>query len=201
MRWMLTLVALLQTAPLPPAYPRPGTTKLFENSRVVVWDIAWLKQQYPLHRHIYPLVGVYYSPGDRIIVSTEGNRRPVSTNAWDVPFQNAGVTHIEEGASEKPLKAVFIEMKDPAPQPADAIPAAPPAFPAGAGKQMTDNERTTAWEFVPPPAPGATHRHTFDAVTVAFSGTTPKVAFVTKGTVHTGEDAGGADRLYVFEIK
>lgn len=50
MRSILTgLVLLLQAAPLPPAYPRPGASKLLENDRVVVWDIAWLKQQYPLH--------------------------------------------------------------------------------------------------------------------------------------------------------
>ena len=80
MRWTIAvLVFLLQAAPLPPAYPRPGTAKLLENDRVVVWDISWLKQQYPLHRHIYDLTGVYYTDGDRVIVSQAGERRPVST--------------------------------------------------------------------------------------------------------------------------
>src|SRR3954467_12514050 len=95
----LVMVALfaLQSASLPPAYPRPGATRILENDRVVVWNISWLKQQYPLHRHIYDLVGVYYSPGDRIIVSVDGTRRPVSTKAWDTALQSRGVTHIEEG--------------------------------------------------------------------------------------------------------
>src|SRR4051794_13591842 len=97
---------ILQAGELPAPYPRPGTTKLFENPRVVVWDISWLKQQYPLHRHTRALVGVYYSPGDRTIVSTQGARRPVTTPAWQTVFQQAGVTHVEEGASDIPLRAV-----------------------------------------------------------------------------------------------
>jgi hypothetical protein len=153
MRWMLTgLVLFLQAAPLPPAYPRPGTTKLFENNRVVVWDITWLKQQYPLHRHIYDLVGVYYSPGDRIIVSQDGTRRPVSTKAWETAFQLRGVTHVEEGASDAPLRAVFVEMKEPAAIGVVDTAATPPAFPAGSGTQLRDNERSIVWEFVPAPS-------------------------------------------------
>src|SRR6185503_9407685 len=57
------LSLLVQTPPpnLPPAYPRPGVTKILDNDRVQVWNIAWLKSEAsPLHRHIYDLVGVYY---------------------------------------------------------------------------------------------------------------------------------------------
>ena len=65
----LTLAFLLfaqaQTYPLP--FERAGTTKLLANDRVDVWDIAWLKQAYPTHRHIYDFAGVYYTNGDRII--------------------------------------------------------------------------------------------------------------------------------------
>lgn len=203
MRWMLTgLVLFLQAAPLPPAYPRPGATKLLEKDRVVVWDIAWLKQQYPLHRHIYDLVGVYYSPGDRIIVSQDGTRRPVSTKAWETAFQLKGVTHVEEGASDAPLRAVFVEMKEPAALGVVDTAATPPAFPAGSGTQLRDNERSIVWEFVP--APGAVaspHRHVRDAVVVSFTGVTPRVSFAARGTVHTDEGTTGADRAYVFELK
>src|SRR5258705_12910466 len=108
---VFALLFLLQTPALPPAYPRPGATKMLENDRVVVWNIAWLKQQYPLHRHIYDLAGVYYAAGDRIIVSVDGTRRPVKTAAGDIAFQRSGVTHIEEGASDAPLRAVFFEFK------------------------------------------------------------------------------------------
>jgi hypothetical protein len=205
MRWMLTaLILTVQAAPLPPAYPRPGATRIFENDRVQVWDIAWLKQQYPLHRHVYDLIGVYYSPGDRIIVSESGARRPVSTAAWNTAFQRRGVTHVEEGASDVPLKAVFVEIKDEQPRTgSDAgAGAAAPAFPADAGKQLVDNDRATIWEFVPAPGPAASpHRHVHDAVVVSFADEKPRVSFITRGTVHTDDGASGAARLYVFEIK
>src|SRR5437868_13439534 len=115
MRWIISAVVLLaQTTSLPPAYPRPGTAKLLENNRVLVWDISWLKQQYPLHRHPYDLTGVYYTDGDRTIVSESGERLPVHTAAWDTAFQLKGVTHFQLGCSDSPLRAVFVEMKEPA---------------------------------------------------------------------------------------
>ena len=201
MRWMVTgLVLLLQAPPLPPAYPRPGTSKLFENNRVVVWNITWLKQQYPLHRHLYDLVGVYYTDGDRIIVSQAGERRPVSTKAWETAFQLKGVTHIEEGASDAPLGAVFIEMKEPSASGVVDAASAPDAFPAGLGTQLRDNERSILWEFVPPPH-ALPHRHLRDAVVIAFTSLMPRVSFTTRGTVHSDEGAAGAERVYVAELK
>ena len=205
MRWMLvSLVALLQTGPLPPAYPRAGTTKLFENDRVVVWDITWLKQPYPLHRHPSDMTGVYYADGDRIIISEKGERRPVHTKAWDTTFQLKGVTHAEEGASDAPLRAVFAEMKEPSASgvvPAEIAETTPVAFPAGGVTPLRDNERSLLWGFVPPPPAGA-HRHLRDAVVIAFKGQKPTVSFTTRGTVHNNEKgAGGADRLYVIELK
>jgi len=98
------LSVFIQTAPanLPPAYPRTGAVKILDNDRVQVWNIAWLKgQPSPLHRHLYDLVGVYYEPGDRMIISPEGAKRPVSTKAWDIAFQRAGVTHIEEASATR----------------------------------------------------------------------------------------------------
>ena len=201
MRWMLVaLVTLMQATPLPPAYPRPGATKLFENARVVVWDIAWLKQQYPLHRHRFDLTGVYYTDGDRIIVSERGERRPVHTKAWDTAFQLKDVTHIEEGASDAPLRAVFAEMKEPSASGVVDTATTPVAFPAGGVKPLRDNERSILWEFAPPPAPGA-HRHLRDAVVITFTGQKPTVLFTSRGTVHNEEGAAGADRVYVIELK
>ena len=202
MRWMIaTVLLLLQAAPLPPAYPRPGATKIFENSRVQVWNISWLKQQYALHRHLYDLIGVYYTNGDRVIVSTDGARRPVSTKAWDTAYQLRGVTHIEEGASDSPLNAVFLELKEDAPTGQVDTTTTPPAFTGGEGKQLRDNERATMWEFVPAPAAGTAHRHIRDAVTVAFTGVTPRVSFIQRGTAHADEGTVRADRVYIVELK
>jgi hypothetical protein len=195
----VTLLSLLQAA-LPPAYPRPGASKVFENARVVVWDIAWLKQAYPLHRHQSDLTGVYYTDGDRIIVSESGERRPVHTKAWDTAFQLKGVTHTEEGASDAPLRAVFVELKEPSASGVVDTATAPAAFPAGGVKPLRDNERSLLWEFAPPPA-AAAHRHLRDAVVITFAGRKPTVSFTPRGTVHNEERAAGADRLYVIELK
>ena len=136
MRWIATVMVLgVQAAALPPPFPREGATKMLDNDRVQVWDVAWLRRQYPLHRHVYDLAVVYYSPGDRIIISTTGERRPVSTPAWDITFRRRGLTHIEEGTSDPPLRAVFLEMKD-EPRPDVLDTDGTPPFPAGIGKQL-----------------------------------------------------------------
>jgi len=204
MRWIAAalLAFVVQAAPanLPPAYPRPGSVKILDNDHVQVWNIAWLKDQpTPLHRHVYDLVGVYYEPGDRMIISPEGNKRPVSTKAWDIAFQLTGITHIEEGVSDSPLRAVFVEMKQPGPYGTDAGGGAA-AFAGEGATQKLDNERVTVWEFAGQPPPRA-HRHMRDAVAVAIDGRNPRAVWVPRGTVHADEGVGSAPRIYVFELK
>src|SRR5204862_6142756 len=97
----------------------------------------------------------------------------VQAAAWETAFQLKGVTHIEEGASDTPLRAVFVEMKEPSATGAVDTSAGPAAFPAGAGKQLRDNERSILWEFVPPPVAKA-HKHQSDAVVIAVTGKSPK---------------------------
>jgi len=195
-------VLVAQSQDLPPAYPRPGATSLFENDQVIVWNIAWLKQAYPFHRHRYDHVGVYYSPGDRIITSMEGERRPVSTQAWNISYQLAGVTHAEEGASDEPLRAVFVQIKRP-PRPGEAPVGGEAAFPTDAPTQRLDNERVTVWDYeATGGAAGSRHRHAADAVVVSFGeGRAPSVRWVARGTVHETDLDAGATRTFVFEIK
>ena len=185
------LILLVQTPLLPPPFPRDGTTKLLENDRVVVWDVSWLRQAYPVHRHIYDYAGVYYTSGDRTIVSERGTRSPAATAAWDTFFFRRGVTHSEEGASDEPLRAVFVEFKEPNPLgSADA--------PSTLGKKVRESERVVIWEFVPAPSP---HSHARDAVVVSFMNIKPRVTFVPRGTTHNDEQTGAADRTYIFELK
>lgn len=190
-----------QTQDLPPAYPRPGATSLLENDHVIAWDIAWLKQAYPFHRHRYDHVGVYYTSGDRVITSTEGERRPVSTQAWNISFQLAGVTHSEEGASDEPLRAVFVQIKRPPRAPGQPA-VGQGVFPADAPTQRLENERVTVWEYGAGAPVGMSHRHAFDAVVVSFGADGgPSVRWVDRGTTHDGDVPSGATRTFVFEIK
>lgn len=200
MRVVLVVLALLGLQqPPPPPFPRPGASLLLENDAVRVWDIAWLKQSYPLHRHPYDMTGVYYQSGDRVIISPEGERRSTHTEAWGVTFQRTGLTHSEEGASDVPLRAVFIEMKRGAG--ADTSSPRPGYLPVGSIGQPLDNDRVTVWEYGADSGATSPHRHARDAVVVSFDERArPRVAFFAAETSHEA-DAPGAARSFVFEIK
>jgi hypothetical protein len=202
MSWLLAALALLLQQSFPQAYPRPGATRMLENDRVIVWNISWLKQAYPVHRHVYDHVGVYYEPGDRIITSTEGERRDVHTEPWNISFQLRGVTHAEEGASDEPLRAVFIQMKQ-EPRETGSAEVAQPSFPADGPSQRLDNDRAIVWEYgAATSAPGGTHRHAHDAVVVSFDAAgSPQARYVERGTVHETDLTAGSARTFVFEIR
>jgi len=198
---LLLLVATVTAQPsgLPPPFPRPGTTLLLENDAVAVWNVSWLKQQYPLHTHRYDLVGVSYAEGDRIITQGNAPGRLVTTKAWVFQTNRANVTHVEEGASDPPMRAVLIEVKTAAPRPPVAPP--PDGLHQVAGAPVWENDRAAAWVVMPGSA-APVHRHAGDAVELTFDGsTTPKAAFLVAGTTHTGPAPGEGWRAYIFEIK
>jgi len=213
MRWLLVVLSLMGAATprsaraqaeptYPPPFPRPGTVLMLDNERVLVWNISWLKQEYPVHRHQYDHVGVYYTAGDRIITSLEGERRASHTEPWNITFQPVGVTHAEQGASDEPLRAVFVQIKD-GPRADAAAPAAEPVFPVGGPTQRLENARALVWEYGPASsvAAPATHRHAHDAVVVSFGSAGPEVTYVPRGTRHDTDVRAGSSRTFVFEIK
>ena len=195
---LLLSVVASQAAELPPPFPRPGTTSLLENDVVAVWNVSWLQQQYPLHTHRYDLVGVSYAEGDRIITQGNGPGRRVPTKAWVFQTNRANVTHVEEGASDPPMRAVLIELKTSAPRPAAAEPA--DGLRQVAGAPAWENNRAAAW-VVMPGSSAPLHRHVGDAVELIFDGSTPTATFVPAGTVHAGPAPGESGRAYIFEIK
>lgn len=189
-----TFAQTAQTFPQP--FDRDGATKVFENDRVIVWDVSWLPIAYPTHRHLYDYAGVYYTNGDRVVVSPEGVRSPTHSTAWSTFFFRRGVTHSEEGVGTDTLRAVFLELKEPAP-----VSAADTAS-AGLGRKVRESNRLVIWEDIAAQdkQPSA-HRHERDAVAVAFSGQKPQITFVPRGTVDQGRETAGADRTYYFELK
>src|SRR5687768_1964977 len=197
---LLLVIVAGQAAELPPPFPRPGTTKLLENDVVAVWDVSWLKQKYPLHTHRYDLVGVSYVEGDRIITQGDRPGRLVNTKAWVFQTNRANVTHVEEGASDPPMRAVLIEVKPPAPRPASEEPADGLRKVLGA-PVWDSNNRAAAW-LIAAGAPAATHRHVGDAVELIFAPSAPpKATFVPAGTVHAGPTPPEGGRAYIFELK
>lgn len=187
---------------LPPAYPRDGASKLLENQDVIVWEISWLKQEYPVHQHRFPHTGVYYSAGDRIITSAEGEARDIHTDAWNISFQPAGVTHTEAGVSDEPLRAVFVQIKRPVGEKA-GLESDLPSFPHNGPLDRRANERIRVWEYNEqfPGSADELHRHDHDAVVVWFdAGIRPNVHFIARDTVHSKEIPSAAVRVFVFEI-
>jgi hypothetical protein len=201
---VLLLFALLagQTPQHPPPYPRPGTTQVFENDVITVWDVAWLKQKYPLHTHRYDLIGVSYVEGDRIITQGDAAGRLTTTRAWVFQSNVAGNTHVEEGASDPPMRAILMEVKTAAPW-TDVAEAAD-GLRQVVGPPSWENRRTFAWA-IPPGTAAPAHRHVRDAVELVFSGatpaTTPKVSFVPAGTLHAGPGPEAGGRVFIFEIR
>ena len=197
----LLLLAVLagQAAPYPPPFPRPGTTKILENEAVAVWNVSWLKQQYPLHTHLYDLIGISYVEGDRIITQGTAPGRLTNTKAWVFQTNRAGVTHVEEGASDPPMRAVLIEVKAAAPRPAAAD--ISDGLRQVVGPPAWENNRAAAW-LVAGGTSAPSHRHVGDAVELTFDETnSPKAEFVAAGTVHSAPAVGAGGRAYIFEIK
>lgn len=207
MRMPIVLVLLFavlgQAAPqYPPPYPRPGTTRVVENDVIAVWDVAWLKQKYPLHTHRYDLIGVSYVEGDRIITQGDAPGRLSHTEAWVFQSNVAGNTHVEEGASDPPMRAILMEVK--APPPATDVAEPPDGLHQVLGAPSWRNKRSDAWA-IPPGTAAPSHRHVRDAVELVFTAatpaTTPKVNFVPAGTVHAGPTPEAGGRVFIFEIK
>ena len=186
----------------PPPFPRPGAVKMLENPRVQVWNVAWPKgQTTALHRHLYDMTGTYYASGDRLITAVDGSKRPVSTKAGGIIWQRTGLTHIEEGTSDEPLRAVMIELKQDGPEKQVDQSSNETAFSGDGGMPTLDNDRVTVWSYTRPERGAATHRHTLDAVVVWMEGATPHAGYVARGTSHSEEAIGPATRATIFELK
>jgi hypothetical protein len=143
------MMAAVAAQSYPPAFPRTNATKLLETDRFVVWDIVWPKgQPTPLHRHVYDQVGTYYAAGGRVITTPDGTKRSAMTEIGALSGTQKGTTHIEEGTTDPPLRAVFIELKQEkgsgVPEAAGEVPA---AFPREGARSLRDDERVAVWDY------------------------------------------------------
>ena len=196
----LAAVFLLGGQSYPPPYPREGTKPLIDNARAQVWDVSWPKgKPSGLHRHLYDMTGLYYWPGDRIITAVDASTRNISTKAGQIQWQLKGITHIEEGTSDDPLRAVMIELKGDGPSGKVEKTAGVTASTAGT-MPLLDNERVTVWSYTKPPQ-AVSHGHAMDTFVVWTEGRVGHAVFLPAGTVHTEEPIGGAAKATIFELK
>jgi hypothetical protein len=205
MRLIAALISLLavagQSKTYPVPYPREGTKALVDNARAQVWDVSWPKTASPpgVHRHLYDMTGLYYWPGDRRITSPDGTVRNITTEAGRIQWQLKGVTHMEEGISDDPLRAVMIELKGDGPSHKAVKTDGVPAFTAST-MPLLDNERVTVWDY-PRPATAVKHSHPMDTFVVWTEGRAGHATFLPAGTVHAVEPMGTAAKATIFELK
>ncbi|HUR32310.1 MAG TPA: hypothetical protein VM032_00840 [Vicinamibacterales bacterium] len=141
------IVAGAATQELPPPFPRTNATKLFENDRINVWNIVWPRgEPTALHRHIYDQVGTYYERGGRTITTPDGGKRSSVTEVGSLSTTRKGTTHIEEGNTDPPLRAVFIELKQEKPGGLSPAATGRASFPHPGAKQVLDDDRVTVWD-------------------------------------------------------
>jgi hypothetical protein len=197
---MLAFFAAGQSQSYPPPFPRAGTKGLLDNERVQVWDVSWPKgMPAVMHRHLYDMTGLYYWPGDRVITALDGTKRNTSTVAGRIQWQLKGITHVEEGTSDDPLRAVMIELKGDGPSGKRAKQAEVPAFTA-ATMPLLDNERVVVSDYPGTPAP-VRHVHPMDTVVVWTEGRAGRAIFLPAGTVHIPEPISAGAKATIFELK
>ena len=205
---------------LPPPFPRTNATKLFENDRINVWNIVWPKgQPTALHRHIYDQVGTYYARGGRTITTPDGEKRSNMTEVGSLSNTRKGTTHIEEGNTDPPLQAVFIELKQDKPSGMAPADVGAPVFPRVNAKQVQDDDRVAAWDVTwAAGSSGFKYKAAREAVVIWLGDGTLRVTtgsgsastssvksgtmrHLDRGAGETLEMASGSPRVLLFELK
>lgn len=96
----------------PPAYPREGANRIFENDRVIVWDVTLAKHtRTEMHDHPYDIMSMTLRPGAIRDVGADGVTEPRNFEVGQVRFQKKGRIHADEGASVVPRRSIVIEFK------------------------------------------------------------------------------------------
>ena len=206
----------------PHAYPRDGAEQLFENHRVIVWEVLWhdgVPQTY--HRHRYDMTGVFLRWGPLRVTRLDG-----TFTDSEVPFElpnvfllPKGVTHKEESIGSPDRHAIMIDMKDTSDVPTDTRTDIPPAFPHAGAEEALDHERVRVWDVSWPSGHSLpVHVHPTDTVLVFLEGGTisttrengaentttyseKDIAFLPAGTAHTTRVVNGSPRVMFYELQ
>ena len=95
----------------PLAFPRPGTKKLFENARVIVWDSTWTPGvATPMHFHDKDVVVVFLEDGDLKSTTPDGKEVVNKYTTGTVRFNQGNRTHSEKLINGK-QRAIITELK------------------------------------------------------------------------------------------
>jgi hypothetical protein len=212
----------------PHAFPRTGTVKLFDNDRVTLWEVNWLKNvMQPVHRHRYDMAGVYLRFGQ---ITVTGPNDPVPADpkpgpVFEIPrpyYQPKGVTHREVafgGPNDPERLAIMCDLKDFTPPPFEVKAGMRTGYPREGAKDLLDNARVIEWDYtwkthVPVPL----HVHDKDSVEIFVEGGTIRTRmddgreetktvafkdarFVPRGQTDTEEAISGSPHAVIIELR
>jgi hypothetical protein len=100
-----------QTGNYPLAFPRPGSKKIFENERLIVWSYTWtLGAHTPTHFHNKDVVVAYLGDGTLNSVPVNGRSEATHHATGDIRFNKANRTHYEV-LENGHLSAAIVELK------------------------------------------------------------------------------------------
>jgi hypothetical protein len=102
---------IANTTGLPAAFPRPGSVKVLENERVVVWHYSWKPGvPTPMHFHDKDVVVAYRYDGTLKSVALDGAVVINPYKSGDIRFNKANRSHYEELTTDR-QSAVMMELK------------------------------------------------------------------------------------------
>jgi hypothetical protein len=103
--------ALENKSGYPLAFPRPGSLKIFENDRVIVWDYTWTPGvATPMHFHDKEVVVTYLENGDLESTTPDGQKTVNPYKRGDVRFNLANRSHTETLVKGR-QHAIITELK------------------------------------------------------------------------------------------
>ena len=217
-------LGLLLAQSYPHAFPREGTTKLFENERITIWEVVWKNGvSQPVHRHLYDMAGVYLRYAEIRVTTPDGKVAPAPPRPFEVPrpyFQPKDITHREEAIGGPERLAIMVDLKGSAPAAVEPAPKnLEPAFPREGAKDVLDNARVRMWDYTwQPKKPVALHVHDRDSIEVFFEGGTlltksadgheekrtvafKDARFVPQNRADSEEAISGSPRAIIIELK
>ena len=95
----------------PPAFPRPGSLKVFDNDRVVIWNYSWtLNVPTPMHFHDKDVVVVYRYDGSLKSTAPDGKSVVNDRKSGSIWFNRGDRAHFEELVKGR-QSAIIMEFK------------------------------------------------------------------------------------------
>jgi hypothetical protein len=102
---------IANTTGYPLAFPRPGSKKILENARVIVWDYTWMPGvPTPMHFHDKDVVVIFLDDGDLTSTTPDGKVVANSFTSGMVRFNARDRTHTETLVRGK-QRAIVTELK------------------------------------------------------------------------------------------